>query len=117
MQKIDPAKARVLIASGEAQALDLRGEDAWRESHVPGAVHSAPEEVGSHADELKRGSAVVVVADDEDAARKAAEALRDEQLDVALLDGGMKAWSREKLKTEPSVDPADDAPIEPDAAR
>lgn len=117
MKTIDPERARQLVATGEAQALDLRGEDAWRESHVPGAVHADPDDVTSHADELGRGGAVVVIAEDEDSGRKAAEALRGRDLDVAVLAGGMDAWSDEDLKTEPSADPDDDAPVEPDAAR
>ena len=117
MKTIDPDRARQLVARGEAQALDLRGEEAWRESHVPGAVHAAPDDVESHADELQRGGAVVVIAEDEDSGRKAAEALRGRDIEVAVLDGGMDAWSDEDFKTEPSADPDGDAPVEPDAAR
>jgi rhodanese-related sulfurtransferase len=117
VKTIDPERARKLVASGEAQALDLRGDEAWRESHVPGAVHADPDDVESHADELKRGGAVVVIAEDEDSGRKAAQALSGHDLDVAVLDGGMDAWDDEDFKTEPSSDPDEDAPVEPDAAR
>ena len=117
VKTIDPEQARRMVASGEAQALDLRGDDAWRESHVPGAVRAEANDVESHADELDRGGAVVVIAEDEDSGRKAAEALSGRDLDVAVLEGGMDAWSDEDFKTEPSVDPDEDAPVEPDAAR
>jgi len=117
VKTIDPERARQLVASGEAQALDLRGEEAWRESHVPGAVHADADDVESHADELERGRAVVVIAADEDSGRKAAEALSGRDLDVAVLEGGMDAWNDEDFKTEPSGDPDEDAPVEPDAAR
>ena len=117
VQTIDPKKARRLIGRSEAQAIDLRGDDAWRESHVPGAIHSPPDELDAHADELEGGTPVVLVADDDDVAREAAEALQSRDLEVALLDGGMKAWLGEGFQAEPSDDPDEDAPIEPDAAR
>lgn len=117
LQKIDPKEARRLIGRGDAQAVDLRDDDAWRESHVAGAIHSPPGELDSDAGELEGGTQVVLVADDDDVAREAAEALQGRDLEVALLDGGMKAWLGEGFQAEPSDDPDEDAPIEPDAAR
>lgn len=117
VETIDSKEARRLIASGEAQALDVRDDEAWRESHVPGAVHADPDDVESHADELQRGRAVVVIADDDDGGRRAAEALQGHDLEVSVLKGGMKSWESEDFKTEPSQDPDEDSPVEPDAAR
>ena len=117
VDKIDPERARKLIASGEAQALDVRGEDAWRESHVPGAVHADAGDVESHVDELQRGRGVVIVADDDDSGRRVAEALRGHDLEVSVLKGGMDSWEDEDFKSEPSQDPDEDSPVEPDAAR
>ena len=115
IETIEPEQARRRIASGEAQAVDVRDEEAWKDAHVPGSVRIAPEEIERGADRLESGQGVVVLADEEDAGRRAAEALRERGFEASVLKGGMDAWKSEDFTIQPSDDPDDDAPVDPGA--
>jgi rhodanese-related sulfurtransferase len=43
----DAEEARRQIASVEAKALDLRPQEEWQESHLPGALHIPADELES----------------------------------------------------------------------
>ena len=108
-------EARRMIASNEAQAVDVRGEDAWEDAHVPGAVRLEPDELDSAADRLESDRGVVVIANgDADVGRDAVDKLREQGFEASLLEGGMDAWKSEDYTIQPSHDPDDDAPVEPD---
>jgi rhodanese-related sulfurtransferase len=113
-ERIDIDQARQEIARGDAQAVDVRDDDAWNEGHPPGAVHIPKDKLDSDTDELESGTRVAVFAEDDDAAADAAGALRDRGFDAVAVKGGMDAWTKEDFNVQPSPDPDEDAEIEPD---
>jgi rhodanese-related sulfurtransferase len=60
-RRIDVQEARRLVASGEAKALDLRPEEEWQDSHLPGALHIPSAELGSRLEELSEHGRLVLV--------------------------------------------------------
>jgi rhodanese-related sulfurtransferase len=101
--KLDAEKAREQIATGEAQALDVRSEDTWRDSHIPGAQHADEDSIEETAAELDSDVPVVLVADG-DPPEAIVSTLSDKGFDVAVLDGGMKAWKKADFTVQPSDD-------------
>jgi rhodanese-related sulfurtransferase len=113
-ERIGIEEARKEIAGGDAQALDVRDDDAWNDGHPPGATHIPMDRLESAADELDRDSRLAVFADDDDAAANAAGVLRDQGFEAVAVKGGMDAWKSEDFNLQPSPDPDEDAEIEPD---
>jgi rhodanese-related sulfurtransferase len=102
--RIAPKKARELIASGEAQALDVRDDEEWGSGHIPAAMHFDPDDLEGHLDELpKEGSIIVVCARGERSA-EVAQALRERDYEAASVEGGMEAWTGAQLPMQPGVD-------------
>ena len=100
LERVEVEDAREQIAGGDAQALDVRGEDAWNDAHIPGAVGSV--------DELKQeGGRVIIVADD-DPPGDVVKSLSDGGFEVAVLDGGMDAWKSADFTIQPSDDLGED---------
>ena len=95
MDRIEVEEARRQIAGGDAQALDVRDEDAWRDAHIPGAVKSV--------DELAEGQAVVIVADG-DPSDEVTSALDERGIEAKLLEGGMSSWKDADFTLQPTDD-------------
>jgi rhodanese-related sulfurtransferase len=106
---LDPEQARELIASNQATAIDIRGDDEWREKRVPGARHASEQELGSALEQVDEEQIVLVVCGDGSRSAEVAEKLRESGREAACIDGGMDAWEGKKFPLQPSDDPADDA--------
>jgi rhodanese-related sulfurtransferase len=101
LETIGASDAEVLLAKGQAAAIDLRGSMAFRGSHVPGARWSTRQRLREDVrDERRR---VILVADD---AALAAWAVASEWPPVSarplLLEGGFAAWRKLQLPVEAS---------------
>ena len=96
--------AREVIASGEAKALDIRDDEEWEETRIPGAVHHTEEEVMERLKEFPEDTAIVVVCADGDRSAKVAAKLREEGRQAASIEGGMSAWQGERLPEQPRAD-------------
>jgi rhodanese-related sulfurtransferase len=107
-ETIDVEEARQAIASGDADALDIRDEEAWGEGHVPGATHISAEELSSGLDELDSDRRLIVFAPDASSGREAVSTLRDQGFDASLVEGGIKEWSSEDFNLQPTEDPQTD---------
>ena len=105
---LEPAKARELIASNRATALDIRDDEEWRDKRVPGALHAAEQELEAALDEVEEDQIVLVVCNDGERSAAVAEKLREGGREAACIDGGMEAWEGEKFPMQPSTDPDDD---------
>jgi rhodanese-related sulfurtransferase len=110
-EKLEIEEARKQIGSGEARAVDVRDDDQWSEEHVTNALHLPDLENSAALDELEEGSRVVVFADSDRAAGKAAETLREKGFDAAIAKGGMKAWNKEGFNVQPTEDPDEDTEL------
>jgi rhodanese-related sulfurtransferase len=109
-------RARELIASNEAQALDIRDSEEWESSHIPGALHIPEAELEGRSEEIPaEGTLIVVCAGGKRSAEVAASLREDRGLDAANIEGGMKAWESEQFPMQPSTDPS--APVEPGEER
>ena len=107
-RRIDAEEARRLVASGEAKALDLRPDEEWQDSHLPGALHIPGAELGSRLEEISEHKSLVLVGP-EDEVERAIEELGRQGHEACVLEGGMEAWASEDFPRQPSHDP--DGPV------
>jgi len=89
-----------LTASGRPQVLDVRTDDEWRESHLPGALHIMGGYLPDRVGELARDRPLVVMCGSGYRSTIAASVLeRAGFTDITNLTGGMKAWKDAGLET------------------
>ena len=101
---VDTKEARLLVAEHEARVIDIRDPDAFAERRIAGAVNEPdldPESFGEEDGDLR----ILVVCEDGEQSREVASKLRDQDVDAASLEGGMKAWQSDRLPTQPTTDP------------
>jgi rhodanese-related sulfurtransferase len=102
-EKVDVERARQEIAGEGAQALDIRGEEAWRDGHVPGALLITREQLEARIEEISQEGRVFVIA--EEGGEEVAAELRERGYDAAAIEGGMDAWKDADFTLQPSEDP------------
>jgi len=91
------------VAGGDFQIIDMRASGAFRDGHIEGADWATRAHIAAALTES--GANVVLVGDDRDAARLAAEDLRAAGAGaVAWLAGGMPAWAEEGFETVTETD-------------
>jgi rhodanese-related sulfurtransferase len=110
-ETLEPEQARQLIASNEVTVLDVRADDDWHDKRVPGARHVSEAELDAALDQIEQEQAVVIVCDDGEQSAGLAARVRESGREAACIDGGMKAWEREKFPLQPSADADDDVKI------
>ncbi len=112
----DPASIRLraaspqdlshLLWSGQGTGIDLRSSADYRKGHVPGSVWSIRPYVASAVRDP--GQPVVLIADDPGVAQIAALDLRDAGCsDIAILAGGIRAWTADGQKLNAADNPPD----------
>jgi rhodanese-related sulfurtransferase len=94
-------RARKVIATKGATALDLRDQDDFAESHIAGAVNVSEDELDSHLEDVSKDDPVIVVCADGDRSSDVAESLREQGYEAASIKGGMRAWEKEDLPSQP----------------
>ncbi len=102
VKNITPEELEKLRQSGEdVYLIDVRSPREYKKEHIPG---SGLHPLGSlDAEEVKKklaGRKPVIVCETSERSAMAAERLSSSGMDTALLDGGMKAWSRSGLPVE-----------------
>ncbi|MEZ5815950.1 MAG: rhodanese-like domain-containing protein [Hyphomicrobiaceae bacterium] len=106
MREVTPKDVAAILENGSGQVIDVRPSMSYRDGHIDGATWSIRPHV---ARDLRDPSKpVVLVADDRGVAALAALDLAEAGCaDVAVLAGGMKAWTGEGRKTveTPSTPP------------
>jgi rhodanese-related sulfurtransferase len=99
-------RARVLIAGGDANVLDIRSEEEWRTvGNIPGAMHVPDDKLESRLDEVPKDERLVVVCRDGNRSADVAGQLRERDYEAASIEGGMEAWEDEGYPMQPSEDP------------
>jgi rhodanese-related sulfurtransferase len=109
--KLSIEEARLEIAGGKAQPLDVRDDEKWSQAHVHGALHVPLEQLSSEIEGLELDQRVIVFAEDDEGAREAVETLRDRGLDAVAAEGGIDKWLSEDFNVQPSGDPDSDTEI------
>lgn len=109
LERIEVEEARRRIAGGEAQALDVRGQEAWRDAHIPGAVAAEESSIEGVTEDLDADQPVIIVADGDDPPDAIVSALNDGGFEVAVLKGGMDSWKSADFTIQPSDDVDEDA--------
>jgi len=98
LREVGPADVEALLASGKGQVIDVRPSTSYRDGHIDGATWSIrPRLARDLADASKP---VVLVADDPAVAALAALDLAEAGCgDIAVLKGGVAAWTGEGRAT------------------
>ena len=110
---VNAERARLLVAREGAQALDVRPQDEFAESHVPGAANAGPDDLDSALEGLSKEKPVIVVCADGKQSAEVAERLRDDGWNAAALEGGMSSWESDSLPTQPAEDQEFEGPRRP----
>ncbi len=100
--ELKPSELAQLVAQERAVPVDIRDAASFSRYRIPGAVHVPREDLATRAGELAPTDGRVRVLYDRttDAAREAAESLREAGVEVAFLDGGFLHWEADGLEVE-----------------
>ncbi len=100
-------EARRLVAGaekGRAAVVDLRGDDDFADAHIPSATR-IEDPSAEDLDHVERGSedveVVLLVCEDGERSSEAAREIAGEGVEVAWLEGGMKAWLSDGSPVQP----------------
>ena len=117
---VTAAEAADELAAGTAVLIDVRQVDEWDHGHIDGSVHTPrgllefivdPDQPASQGPETRprHAAPIVVCASGARAALAAATLTSMGYDDVAVLDGGLKAWIESRAPRPPSTStPASD---------
>jgi rhodanese-related sulfurtransferase len=107
-EPLKPEDARVPVASREMFVVDVRKTEDWNDNaeRIPGSIHIAAEEIDSRLDEIPDDKKILFVCPDGELSAEVAERLDGDDREVVSLDGGVEAWRKESLLTQPSPDAA-----------
>lgn len=98
VERIPPPELWELLHSNGARppltVVDVREPREYRQSHIPGAVSLPLSDILKHDYRLPQEERLVLVCQSGRRSRRAAQVLRnDGYTDLAVLDGGMTAWT------------------------
>lgn len=129
-RRVSPSELRALLKAQRAVVVDVRPRAEYEAGHLPGALWLPEEEVEKRYRTVLRGKRLVVFycdcPDDLLADRIAMEVRIRGLVDVAVLEGGYRAWLESENSPgattatptpTPGTEPADDRNPEPPAAR
>lgn len=100
---IGATEATQLYNRDAAVFVDIRNENAYQTSHLPGAINIPLEHIDKRQDRLKRytDQQIIVYCDTGQRTLKAVQALQAQGWsDVQQLRGGLNAWRDASLPTE-----------------
>ena len=91
-QPSDLPSVAVTDVADDATILDVREPDEWEAGHAPGAVHIPLGDLPARVAELPEGAPLPVVCRSGGRSGRAVQWLQQQGVDVANLEGGMRAW-------------------------
>jgi rhodanese-related sulfurtransferase len=110
-ETVSPEQAREMLASNEASAIDVRGDEEWGQGHIPGARHRSEEEIDDAIEQIAEGQTVIVACEDGDRSAQIAEKISAGGRQAASIEGGMEAWRSQDMPMQPSYDPDEESRI------
>jgi rhodanese-related sulfurtransferase len=99
--EVPPERAAELLASGEAQLVDVRTESEHAAGHIAGATHVPFDELPARAGELDRSRSLVFYCQGGSRSEAAAQAFAASGWDARTMTGGLDAWAERGLPLEP----------------
>jgi rhodanese-related sulfurtransferase len=100
-QELAPQEVSRLVASGEAQLVDVRTDEEWEAGRIAEARHMPLESLASQVEQLDRSKPLVLYCRGGDRSGAAAQALAASGWEARHLAGGLRAWAEEGLPLEP----------------
>lgn len=101
VEQVKPERAADLLKSGAYKLLDVRGEDEYREHHIPGALHIPLGQVLDHLPELERQQPLIVQCGGGVRSQMIISLLQARGFKNLLnLSGGITAWRKAGLPVE-----------------
>ena len=110
-ETVSPERARQMLGSNEASAIDIRGDEEWRDGHMPGARHCPEEDLEQALERIDEDQAVIVACEDGEESARVADQIREQGREAVSLAGGMEAWRSDDMPMQPSRDVEDDTAI------
>ncbi len=98
---LPPARVAELLASGEAQVIDVREDYEHEAGHIPGTRHIDLPQLQGQAETLDQSKPVVFYCRTGDRSSMPAQAFRNSGWDAYNLAGGLTAWVEEGQPIEP----------------
>lgn len=100
--ELKPSDLAALIVEQRAVPVDIRDASSFGRTRIPGAVHVPLADLTTRASELAPTDGRLRVLYDRttDAAKKAADELREVGVEVAFLEGGFLHWEADGLEVE-----------------
>lgn len=99
-------QAAELHGSG-AILIDVRTDDEWQRSRIPGATHISLGELPRHAGELDHDAELLIYCRSGNRSGMAAEALSSAGFNAHNVAGGIIAWAEAGHEIEPAGAPVD----------
>lgn len=103
--ELTPERAAEMVASGEAQLIDVRQDFEWELSRIPGAVHVPLDQLPARTAELDGDRTIVFQCRTGARSGMAAQAFRASGREAYNLAGGLEAWVERGLGIEPEGAP------------
>ena len=75
---VSPEQAREMLGSNEATAIDVRGDEEWRNGHIPGARHAGDDELEETLEKIDDEQTVIVACEDGKRSAEVAEQISGE---------------------------------------
>ena len=100
---VSTTEATQLYNRDQAVFVDVRGENAYQTSHLPGAINIPMEHLDKRQDRLQRfrERTIIVYCDNGQRTLRAVNALKAQGwTDVHQLKGGLNAWREASMPTE-----------------
>jgi rhodanese-related sulfurtransferase len=98
---LTPQQAREMLASGEAQLVDVREPYEWEAGRIAGATHIELEHLAGRSGEVDKGKKVIFQCRVGRRSAMATEAFAASGYDAYNLAGGITAWVDAGLPIEP----------------
>jgi len=102
-ENISPVQAAAQFSEKKAVIVDVREDQEWQESHIPGAIHIPLGQLQSRLSELSayKNSPIITQCRSGGRSAKAADQLKTAGFsNVYNMDGGIQAWKKAGLSTQ-----------------
>ena len=94
-KRISPAQAQAMLSSGRCLIADIRDQQSYQHSHVPGALHLGNHNLQEFVDSSDHDQPLIVYCYHGISSQNAAQYLADQQFtSVYSMDGGFELWQQ-----------------------